>query len=53
MLIIWENFTIFGNEIDGVSQNLIDECDISLEIPQYGTKHSMNISVTTGIIIWT
>ena len=44
---------IFGNEIDGVSQNLIDECDISLEIPQYGTKHSMNISVTTGIIIWT
>ena len=44
---------IFGNEIDGVSQNLIDECDISLEIPQYGTKHSMNISVTTGIILWT
>ena len=44
---------IFGNEIDGVSQNLIDECDISLEIPQYGTKHSMNISVTTGIVLWT
>ena len=48
-----ETLLIFGNEIDGVSQNLIDECDISLEIPQYGTKHSMNISVTTGIIIWT
>ena len=43
---------IFGNEIDGVSQNLIDECDISLEIPQYGTKHSMNISVSVGIILW-
>ena len=44
---------IFGNEIDGVSQNLIDKCDISLEIPQYGTKHSLNISVTTGIVLWT
>ena len=35
-----EMLLIFGNEIDGVSQNLIDKCDISLEIPQYGTKHS-------------
>ena len=48
-----ETLLIFGNEIDGVSQNLIDQCDISLEIPQYGTKHSMNISVTTGIVLWT
>jgi tRNA G18 (ribose-2'-O)-methylase SpoU len=44
---------IFGNEIEGVSQKLINECDLSLEIPQYGTKHSMNISVTTGMVLWT
>ena len=43
---------IFGNEINGVSQNLIDLCDISLEIPQWGTKHSMNVSVSLGIILW-
>jgi tRNA G18 (ribose-2'-O)-methylase SpoU len=43
---------IFGNEINGVSQNLIDFCDLSLEIPQWGTKHSMNISVSVGIILW-
>jgi tRNA G18 (ribose-2'-O)-methylase SpoU len=43
---------IFGNEVNGVSQNLIDLCDISLEIPQWGTKHSMNISVSVGIILW-
>ena len=48
-----ETLLIFGNEIDGVSQNLIDQCDISLEIPQYGTKHSMNISVTAGVVLWT
>ena len=48
-----KTLVIFGNEIEGVSQNLIDNCDISLEIPQYGTKHSMNISVTTGIVLWT
>ena len=43
---------IFGNEVNGVSQNLIDLCDLSLEIPQWGTKHSMNISVSVGIILW-
>ena len=43
---------VFGNEINGVSQRTIDKCDISLEIPQWGTKHSLNISVTTGIILW-
>ena len=48
-----KTLVIFGNEIEGISQNLIDKCDFSLEIPQYGTKHSMNISVTTGIILWT
>ena len=48
-----EALILFGNEIDGVSQKLIDESEISLEIPQWGTKHSMNISVTTGIVLWT
>ena len=43
---------IFGNEITGVSQKLIDLCDLSLEIPQWGTKHSMNISVSVGIVLW-
>jgi len=43
---------VFGNEVNGVSQNLIDLCDISLEIPQWGTKHSMNVSVSVGIILW-
>ena len=43
---------VFGNEVNGVSQNLIDLCDISLEIPQWGTKHSMNVSVSLGIILW-
>ena len=43
---------VFGNEINGVSQSTIDKCEISLEIPQWGTKHSLNISVTIGIILW-
>ena len=43
---------VFGNEINGVSQRTIDKCEISLEIPQWGTKHSLNISVSTGIILW-
>ena len=43
---------VFGNEINGVSQNLINRCDFSIEIPQWGTKHSLNISVTTGIVLW-
>mgnify|MGYP005695069403 CR=1 FL=1 len=43
---------IFGNEITGVSQNLVDLCDLSLEIPQWGTKHSMNISVSVGMVLW-
>ena len=43
---------IMGNEINGVSQNIIDMCDEVLEIPQFGTKHCLNISVATGIIIW-
>lgn len=43
---------IMGNEVKGVQQTVIDQCDVCLEIPQYGTKHSLNVSVTTGIVIW-
>lgn len=43
---------ILGNEVKGVHQEVIDICDGCLEIPQFGTKHSLNVSVTGGIIIW-
>lgn len=43
---------IFGNEVKGVQQQVVDMCDGCIEIPQYGTKHSMNVSVTAGIVIW-
>jgi tRNA G18 (ribose-2'-O)-methylase SpoU len=43
---------IFGNEVKGVQQKVIDISDCCLEIPQYGTKHSFNISITVGIVIW-
>ncbi len=43
---------VFGNEVKGVHQEVIDECHGCLEIPQFGTKHSMNVSVTAGIVIW-
>lgn len=43
---------ILGNEVDGVHQEVIDLCDYALEIPQYGTKHSLNVSVSGGIAIW-
>ena len=43
---------IFGNEVDGVQQSIIDIADLSIEIPQWGTKHSFNISVSVGIILW-
>lgn len=43
---------IFGNEVRGVEQEVIDLSDTVIEIPQYGTKHSLNISVSCGIIIW-
>lgn len=44
---------ILGNEVNGVDQEVIDICDYCLEIPQYGTKHSLNVSVSGGIAIWT
>lgn len=43
---------IFGNEIKGIAQEIVDISDYCLEIAQYGTKHSLNISVTAGIVIW-
>ena len=43
---------ILGNEVKGVQQTVVDACSGCLEIPQYGTKHSMNVSVTAGIVIW-
>ena len=43
---------IFGNEVKGVKQNIVDAGDGCLEIPQFGTKHSLNVSVTAGIVVW-
>ena len=43
---------ILGNEVKGVQQSVVDSCDLCIEIPQYGTKHSLNVSVTAGIVIW-
>jgi len=43
---------IFGNEVFGVSDEVINICDESIEIPQFGTKHSFNISVSAGIVLW-
>ncbi len=43
---------IFGNEVDGVRQDVVDASDFSLEIPQFGTKHSLNVSVSVGVVLW-
>jgi 23S rRNA (guanosine2251-2'-O)-methyltransferase len=43
---------VFGNEVKGVQQKIINGCDGAIEIPQYGTKHSFNISVCAGIVLW-
>ncbi|MBB6002977.1 RNA methyltransferase [Arcicella rosea] len=43
---------VFGNEVFGVSQQVVEQADFCLEVPQFGTKHSLNISVTTGVICW-
>lgn len=43
---------IFGNEVDGVQQSVVDASDFALEIPQWGTKHSLNVSVSVGVILW-
>jgi len=44
---------IFGNEVKGVQQSVVDMSDVCIEIPQGGTKHSLNVSVATGIVLWT
>jgi len=43
---------ILGNEVDGVRQDVVDACDLCLEVPQWGTKHSLNVSVCAGVVIW-
>jgi tRNA G18 (ribose-2'-O)-methylase SpoU len=43
---------IFGHEVKGISQEIMDMCDYCLEIPQFGTKHSFNVSVSAGIVLW-
>ncbi|MGZ4038533.1 MAG: TrmH family RNA methyltransferase, partial [Bacteroidia bacterium] len=43
---------VFGNEVYGVEQEIIDSCDACIEIPQLGSKHSLNISVSVGIVMW-
>lgn len=43
---------ILGNEVKGVQQCVVDICDGAIEIPQFGTKHSLNVSVTAGMVIW-
>ncbi|ADV49413.1 RNA methyltransferase [Cellulophaga sp. E16_2] len=43
---------IFGNEVKGVAQEVVSSCDTVVEIPQYGTKHSLNISVSAGVVVW-
>lgn len=43
---------VFGNEVKGVSQDVVNASDLVIEIPQFGTKHSLNISVSCGVVVW-
>ncbi len=43
---------VFGNEVKGVSQDVVDRCHHALEIPQFGTKHSLNVAVSAGVVLW-
>jgi len=43
---------VFGHEVNGVDQNIINMCDQCVEIPQFGTKHSFNIAISVGIVLW-
>ncbi len=43
---------VFGNEVKGVSQQVVSASDVVIEIPQFGTKHSLNISVSCGVVVW-
>ncbi|MCH2021846.1 MAG: RNA methyltransferase [Saprospiraceae bacterium] len=54
-LVVQENEKIaivFGNEVNGVDQSVMNNVDVCIEIPQFGTKHSFNVSVSMGIVIW-
>jgi tRNA G18 (ribose-2'-O)-methylase SpoU len=43
---------VFGHEVNGVDQEIINMCDECVEIPQFGTKHSFNIAISVGIVLW-
>jgi tRNA G18 (ribose-2'-O)-methylase SpoU len=43
---------VFGNEVEGVAQEVVDMCNSAIEIPQLGTKHSLNVSVSGGVVLW-
>jgi len=43
---------VFGHEVNGVDQEIVDMCDVCVEIPQFGTKHSFNIAISVGIVLW-
>jgi 23S rRNA (guanosine2251-2'-O)-methyltransferase len=43
---------VFGHEVNGVTQDVLDLCDMCVEIPQFGTKHSFNIAISVGIVLW-
>lgn len=43
---------VFGNEVDGVRQQVVDLCDGAIEIPQVGTKHSLNVAISAGVVLW-
>ena len=43
---------VLGNDVKGMQQTVVDRCDGCLEIPQFGTKHSLNVSVADGIVVW-
>ena len=47
-----KNALVFGNEISGVGQEALDACEACIEIPQHGTKHSINLAVSVGIVVW-
>jgi 23S rRNA (guanosine2251-2'-O)-methyltransferase len=43
---------VFGHEVNGVAQEIVNKCDMCVEIPQFGTKHSFNIAISVGIVLW-
>jgi tRNA G18 (ribose-2'-O)-methylase SpoU len=43
---------VLGHEVKGIQQSVVDQCDCCIEIPQFGTKHSLNVSVACGIVLW-